>query len=863
VSLWSDLRERMHALVFRGQEEREMAEEMRFHMEMAGRKAFGDIERYKEDVRDARGTRLVEETIADAGWSIRTLIKRPRFALLAVATLALGIGGTTAVFSVVDAVLLEPLPYARPEQLVRVYTWYDTPGGSGERTFMSTFHFKAYRDHMRSFQSAAALSTYDVTGADIDLGTGAERIRLLPVSAEYFATLRAAPPLGRPFEAAEENGAHVVVLSYQFWRRRFAGDAKVLGRTLTLNGVPHTIIGVGPEGLRDPVVGAVDAWTAIDISQPDNPGNHWLTMIARLQPGTSIERAQSEISTLQQSLVAEAPQTKNAKARLDPLKADVVGSASSALELVFGAVALVLLLVCVNVANLLLVRASERSPEFALRSALGARRTRIVRQLLTESATLALAGGVAGLGVAWTVMRGLVVLGSGSVPRLEHLTLDPRMLIFCFAISSLSAIVFGLAPALRAARIGTETRGPAGTASTGQGKLRAGLVVVQVALAFVLLVGAGLLLASLAKLRDLPLGVHGDHVLTFRVQLPEALYDSTARAKFYETLAQRLAAEPGIRAAGGISKLPATGNFHVWGVRVMSGPLAGADSDYDYAAQNRVVSGNYFAAARIPLVAGRTFDDREQPRTDSGAVRQVVLSQLAAQRFFPGLDPIGQRLSTGGPPLVVIGVVGDVAVDATGRSDAYIYHPHRQFAYDRNWELTQVVLTDGAPLDILPLARRTLAALDPRLVADQPMALDDAIGRGTAQRVFILRILITFAAVALALAAVGLFGILSYIVTLRRKEIGIRIALGADRGSIRGMVLRQGIAVTALGIAFGLLGALGLSRLIESLLFGTSPLDPRVLAGAVLFMLLVAAAAAYFPARRATTVDPRLALQTN
>jgi predicted permease len=437
------------------------------------------------------------------------------------------------------------------------------------------------------------------------------------------------------------------------------------------------------------------------------------------------------------------------------------------------------------------------------------------------------------------------------------------MLLFCLVISATSAIVFGLAPALRAARIGNETRGAAGTASAGQGKLRAGLVVVQVALAFVLLVGAGLLLASLARLRDLPLGVRGDHVLTFRVELPAALYDSTARERFYETLARRLADQPGVRAAGGISKLPATGNYNMWGVRLMSGPLAGADSDYHYQAQNRVVSGNYFAAARIPVVAGRAFDDREQPLTDSAEARHVVISQSAAQRFFPGIDPIGQRLSTGGPPLVVIGVVGDVAVNATGVSDAYIYHPHRQFAGDRNWELTQVVLTDGAPIDFLPQARRTLAALDPRLVVDQPMALDDAIGRGTAQRVFLARLLMTFAAVALVLAAVGLFGILSYVVTLRRKEIGIRIALGADRGSIRGMVLRQGIAVTALGIAFGLVGALALSRLIASLLFGTSPLDPRVLAGAVLFMLLVAAAAAYFPARRATTVDPRLALQAN
>ena len=858
VSLWSDLRERLHALVFRGQEEREMAEEMRFHMEMAGRAAFGHIERYKEDVRDARGTRWLEETIADLSWSVRTIIKRPRFALLAIATLAIGIGGTTAVFSVVDAVLLKPLPYAEPEQLVRVYSYY-TPG---ERAFLSTFHFKGYRDHMTSFRSAAAFMNYDVTGADIDLGTGAERIRTLPITAQYFATLRAAPPLGRPFAVSEENGAHLVVLSHRFWQRRLNGDPKVLGRVLTLDGVPYTVTGVAPEGLRDPVVGDVDAWVPMDISQPDNPNNHWMSMIARLTPGTSLARAQAEIDGLNRSFGIQDPRVMRVKAVIEPLKADVVGSAGSALELVFGAVGLVLLLVCVNVANLLLVRASERTPELALRTALGARRGRIVRQLLTESLALALAGGVLGLGVAWLVMRGLVSLGSQSIPRLEHLSLDPRMLLFCLGVSSLSAIVFGLAPALRAARIGNETHARA-TATTQQGRLRAGLVVVQVALAFVLLVGAGLLLASLARLRDTPLGVRGDHVLTFRIELPAALYDSTARARFYETLARRFQETPGVRAAGGISKLPATGAFNQWGVRVASGPMAGADTDFHFLAQNRVVSGNYFAAARIPVIAGRVFDDREQPLTDSTSLRHVVISQSAAQQFFPGVDPLGQHLSTGGPMLVVIGVVGDVSVDATGRVDTYVYHPHRQFAGDRNWALTQLVLTDGPALDFLPQARRILASLDPRLVVDQPMALGDAIGRGTAQRVFTMRILLTFAAVALTLAAVGLFGILSYVVTLRRKEIGIRIALGADRGAIRGMVLRHGVAVTSLGIAFGLCGALALSRVIESLLFGTSPLDPRVLAGAVLFMLLVAAAAAYFPARRATAVDPRLALQTN
>jgi putative ABC transport system permease protein len=856
MNVWSDLRERLLALIFRGREERAMAEEMKFHLEMAGRPAFGNIERYKEDARDARGTRLVEETVADVGWSIRTMIKRPRFAALAIATLALGIGGTTAVFSVVDAVLLTPLPYQRPEQLVRLYGWFGDPGARS-RSFVSTFHFQQYRDHMASFQSVAALDTYDAKGADIVLSGSAERVRLLPISAEYFATLGAPPAMGRPFEQREEIGAPVVIVSHAFWERRLGADPTIVGRGLTLNGVPHTILGVGPRDFRDPLVGNVDAWVPLDL-HADNPGNHWLTVIARLQPGGTVVHAQAEIDALTGSIIAQHPETKRAFAHLDPLKADVVGSAGPALEVVLAAVALVLLLVCVNVANLLLVRASERQPEFALRTALGARKSRIVRQLLIESGTLAIAGGVAGLGVAWIVLRGLLRLGSAAIPRLDHLALDARMLLFSLAIASLSAVVFGLAPALRVART-AETRGTAGTASVAQGSVRAGLVVVQVALAFVLLVGAGLLLASLARLREVPLGVRRDHVLTFRVELPDAFYDSTARAQFYERLSRTFAALPGVRAAGAISKLPATGEYHDWGVMLLSGPSAG--NDFSFSGENRVVAGRYFAAARLPLIAGRTFDDRDGPRADSTEPRRVVIDQTAAQRWFPGIDPIGQRLTTGGAPLVVIGVVSNVPVDATGRLDPTIYHPHRQFAGDRNWALTQVLLTDGPPLDVLPQARRALATLDPRLVADAPMALDDAIGRGTAQRVFTMRILVSFAAVALALAAVGLFGVLSYVVTLRHKEIGIRIALGADRGAIRSMVLRHGIAVTSLGIAVGLVGALALSRMIESLLFGTSPLDPRVLAGAVLFMLLVATAAAYFPARRATAVDPRQTLQ--
>ena len=865
MNILSDLIERLRALVFRAREERDMDEEMRFHLEMAGRQAFGGMEQHKEDVRDARGTRLLEELITDIGWSVRTLVRRPRFTIIAILTLALGVGGVTAVFSAVDAVLLRPLPYAQPNQLVRVYsTSTKTPD---LRSFVSTPHFLAVRSQLDAVANATAIYTYDVKGADIDLGNGAERIRVLPVSADYFATLGAQPFLGRAFNTQEESiGAPSVILSYDFWLHRFGGDEHVVGRPLVMDAVPHTIVGVGPPGLHDPVAGTIDTWTPVNVGMnegnADNShvSNHWLTVIARLRPGVSLQQAQAQIDVLGSALAVTYPEARDARFHIVPLKTDVVGPADRALELMLGAVALVLLLVCVNIANLLLVRGSERSREIAVRTALGARSARIVRQLLAESATLAIAGGLVGLLVARIAMTALVRLGAGSIPRLEQLTLDPRMLGFALFASSLSALIFGLAPALRAARTDPNTalREQTGGASSraGHGGLRAALVVAQVALAFMLLVGAGLLMTSLSRLRQTPLGVPTDHVFTFRITLPDARFDSVARAQFYEELAGRLTAIPGVRAAGGISRLPATGQYHQWGTTALSGPLAG-DRRANAASENRVASGDYFTAARIPLLEGRVFDARD----DIHAPRRVVISRTGAQQFFPGVDPIGQRIDAGGHEAIVIGVVGDVAMTVDGATEPYVYYPHRQFAGDRNWSLTQVVFTSGPPLAIEPAVRRAVAALDPQLVVEQPATLDDIIGQSSAQRLFTTRVLSAFAAVALALAAVGLFGILSYVVTLRGKEIGIRMALGAGRGTIRAMVLRQGLTLTVIGIGVGLCGAMVLSKVIASLLFGTSALDPLVLAGAVVFMALVAAIAAWFPARRATAVDPRTVLQ--
>jgi putative ABC transport system permease protein len=878
MSALTDIIERLRAIVFRGREERELAEELEFHGDMEAERlersglspleahrrsriALGGIERVKEDARDARGTRLFHDVGRDIGFAVRTLRHNPGFATVAVLTLALGIGGTTAVFSAVDAVLLQPLPYQQPGQLVRLYQADST--NPGEDGYVTPVHFVEYRREMSSFDAVAAIYTYDESGADIGSGDDARRIRTLPVSAGYFDVVRVQPRLGRGFQPEEENGELLVILIDRLWRERFDSDPAAMGQRLTMSGRPYTVVGVMPEQYEDPLTGRVDAWVPMDLAparDPDNAGNHYLSVVARLRGGVSLARGQGELARLNTTLAARYPDANDAIARLDPLKEDIVGSADRALQIMFGAVALVLVLVCVNIANLLLVRGSDRSREFALRSALGAERPRLVRQTLIENLTLALAGAAVGLVIARLAMSAIVALGAGSIPRLSELSLEPRLLVFSIVVATLSAVGFGLAPALRAARtdpgdvLREQTR--SSTSSGSKIRVREWLVVSQVALAFVLLVGAGLLIVSLKNLRDVNLGVQPAGVLTFELHLPDARYDSTARARFYEESARRLAAIPGVQAAGGVSRPPATGNYNVWGTRALTGPVANTEQGF-VQAQQRVVAGDYFAAVGIPLLDGRLFNEHDA----AGAPLRVVISRRTADVLFPGANAVGQQVRAGGRTAEIIGIVADVALDARGEVVPHVYHAHRQFAGNRNWALTQVVRT-SRPMEITQgEARRALAALDPQLVMYRPEALDDVIGQSEAQRVFTLQMLGAFAAVALALAALGLFGVLSYGVRLRSREFGIRMALGADRRKIRRMVLREGLTVTAIGTVIGLLAAVALSRVLTSMVFGVSALDPGVMVGAAVFMTVVAAIAAYLPAYRATAAEPRSVLQ--
>lgn len=874
----SDLGARLASILWRGREERELEEELRFHVDMEAERqqrrgvapraarrggliALGGVERTKEDVRDARGTRLFDDTMRDVAFGVRTLARSPAFALVVIITLAVGIGGTTAIFSAVDATLVKPLPYQEPGQLVSLYQ--SNTGDPSPHGFVSPTLFLAYRERLSSFDHLVAGYTYDDKGADLSGDGQSERIHVLEVTAGYFAALRRPPQIGREFESEEEIAAPSVILSHPLWAERYHAKPSALGAQLVMDGRPYTVVGVMPKGFVDPLRPGADAWVPLDLTpgrDPSNADNHYLTVLGRLRPQTPIGRAQAELDALGVTLGREYPDASRIIARLYPLKQDMVGPASRALELVLGAVGLVLLLVCVNVATLLLVRASARAHEFALRSALGARRTRLLRQILLESLVLALAGDALGLMVARVAMTGIVSLGAGSVPRLSTLTLDPRLLAFSIVITSACAVLFGLTPALRAARtdpidaLRGEDRALAG--SRGKNRLRSVLVTAQVGLAFILMVGAGLLLLSFHRIRSLDLGVDTDHTLVFELNLPDARYDSTARAVFYDDIAARIAHLPGVRAAGGISKLPATGEYHEWGTAAVTGPNAGK-REANVGAQQRVVSGNYFGAAGIRVIEGRAFDARD----GVGTPKRVVISSLAAAQLFPGIDPIGQQLNTGGFNWEVIGVVPDVATDAENELQPTVYHAHAQFAGDRNWALTQIVATSGSPGDLVPLIHRTIAERDPQLVMYRPMTLADAIGAGTAQRKFTLVILTSFAVVAMLLAALGLFGALAYAVKLRSREFGVRMAIGADRGAIRRLVLQQGFIVTMAGILIGLVGSAAFARIMSSVVFHVKPLEPSVLGGAAVVILVVGAIAAYLPARRATAVDPRSILQ--
>ena len=775
----------------------------------------------------------MDTILQDLRYAVRTLGRNPGFTLAAVLTLALGIGATSAIFSVVEGVLLRPLPYAESERLVRLYGRYEEFG----RTGTSLPDYLDWRQESRTVPQMAARhgSVFNLTGAGEPQQLAADR-----VTANFFPTLRVAPALGRAFtEDEEQPGTRVVMLSDGFWRRQFAGDPSVVGRTLTLNGQPHTVIGVAPAGFR--FVRDVDLYAPVvrDTTAPRRA--EYLDVVGRLAPGATVEQAAAELATIVRRLGEQYPETNaSIRSELVGMHADVVSAVRPALLVFMGAVGLVLLVACANVANLLLARAAGRQREMAVRAAIGAGRGRLVRQLLTESLVIALAGGALGLFGAWIGVGLLRDAEVAFLPRLHELGVDATAAAFALAVAVATGLLFGLAPALRLsggalhAALKDGSRGATGGAVT---RFRNGLVLAEVALALVLLVGAGLLVRSFDQLNRVDLGFEPQGLLTYNVVLPSARYGTPQELPaVYAALLERTRAIPGVRGASVTNDLPMDGAGYASWTIAGRPPRDGIMED----AQPFNVSPDHFRVLGVPLRSGRLLEESDV----DGAPTVAVVNEEMVRRHMNRRDPIGQRITFGNPDnpettwWTIVGVVGDVAQEGvTAEPYPQVYRP---IAQSPTRGIAVAIRTAGDPLQVAAPARAALAAVDPELPLSNLRTMEDRIGEDLSQpRVGVL-LLSVFAAVALALAAIGIYGVIAYGVAQRTREIGIRLALGASTADVRRLVVRQGMI---------------------PVLFGVSATDPLTYAAVATFLAAVALVASWLPARRATRVQPTVALR--
>jgi predicted permease len=804
-------------------------------------------------------------------YAARTLLKRPGFSLVAVFTLALGIGANTAIFSVVNATLLRPLPFKDPERVVLVWGYLPKMAQVADKLPNSSANYVNLKAQSQSFEQLAAFRSWSwqLTGEGEP-----ERVRGARVTAEFFEAVGAGPALGRVFTAEEDrpNSARVALISHGLWQRRFGGDKNVVGRTMMLTGQSTMVIGVMPEGFRFPgganlIPGLQfamqnDVWMPLAITEEERQqhGNLNLAVIGRLKPGVSALQGETELRAVQQGLpLGNIGFTLN----IVPLHKQMVGSIRKPLFVLLATVALVLLIACANIANLLLARATSRQKEIAIRAALGAGRRRIVGQLLTESLLLSLAGGAFGLLLAIWGNSLLVSLIPRDVPRIDNVGIDANILLFTFAISVVTGLIFGLVPALQASRFDLNSSLKDGTrgmpAGVGQNRLRSLLVVSEVAMAMVLLVGAALLMKSFVRLLEVKPGFNPENVLTMQVQLadlaPSRYEREEERAAFFQRLIDRLKALPGVENAGGVLTLPLSGAFESTDV-VLEGQQP-ATFEQSPEADYTIVTTNYFETLQIPLLMGRHFnahDKRDSPRV-------IVINDILAQRLWPGEEPVGKRFRVGfeEQPREVIGVVGSIkqtALDAAARPAMYL--PHSQAP---NSGMTVLVRTKGEPLSMAAAVREEVRAIDKDVPVAEVQTMEKILGKSVAQPRFSMLVVGLFAVLALVLSAVGIYGVMAYSVSRRAHEIGVRMALGAGAGQVLKLVLRDGMSPALAGIGLGLLGAFALTQLMASLLFGVSAKDPGTFAGVAVFLGLVAFIACYIPARRATKVDPLIALR--
>jgi predicted permease len=797
------------------------------------------------------------------GW--RMLIRRPAFSAIAILALALGIGANTAIFSVVNTVLLKPLPYRDPQRLVLIWTRFlpDLP-----QNWVSGPEVVDFRERSKSFESLAVLNwpTFSLTG------TGEpEQIQAGQASASLFPMLGIAPLHGRVFSEDEDKpGAErVVMLSHGFWKRRFGGDPGIVGKTIALDSQNATVVGVLPEGFG---VLPPDAQSPKDIDlwipqardfKTLSRGSHFLRVIGQLKLGMTVEAARAEMDIVAEQMDKEFYNNSGFGVNVVPLLGHVTREVGPALWLLLGAVGFVLLIACANVANLLLANAVAREREIALRAALGAGRFRLLRQLISESILLGLVGATVGLLLAWGGLAALRAIAPANLPRLDELSIDGRVLAFTLGVAILTGILFGLVPALQATRIDLNDALKEGGRGAGGGmrgnRLRGMLVVVEIAVSLVLLAGAGLMIRSFRRMQQVDPGFQPANILTMRVQLPVAKYQQNPQIiSFYQSLLERVRTLPGVESAGMNSGLPMAGIYSS-GTITVDNPEASRDNA-SFEADWRTISPGYLTSMKIPLLSGRDFNDGDK----ADGMMVVMVDENFARRFWPNGDPLGKRIKRGGaqspqPWLTVVGVVkhvNDYGLNIEGREQ--VYYPHPQFS-GRAMYLT--IRTAGDPLALAGAARNAVWSVDPAQPISRVRSMEEYIYTSAAQPRFNMLLLAIFAALALILAAVGIYGVMSYAVTQRTHEIGIRLALGAEPRQIIRLVVGQGLGLVGAGIGLGVVGAIAVTRLMKTLLLGISATDPATFAGMAGLLVVVALIACYLPARRATRVDPMIALR--
>ncbi len=810
----------------------------------------------------------METFIQDLRYGLRTLVKNPGFALVAILALALGIGANTAIFSVVNAVLLQPMPYAEPDQLVMV--WGTDPGeadNSDNRFPVSPANFTDWKAQNTVFEGLAASrdAQYSLTGmGDPEFLVGYR------FAADFFQVAGIKPILGRTFTAEEDRpGAdRVVVLSHHLWMRLFNGDQQVLGKTLTLSGNLYEIIGVMPPGFRHPG-GVAELWTplALPADAATNRQARFCRVLGRLKPQVTLQQAQAEMTRLAERIAQEHPgSTTREGVKLASLRDEQVGDVRPALLLLLGAVGFVLLIACANVANLLLARAATRRKEIAVRTALGANRWRLLRQFLTESLVLSFIGGALGLLLAiWSTGPMLRMFPNNienlNLPKVESLPIDWKVLVFTLAACVLTGLIFGIVPALQASKadINLTLKESGGRSATGgSSRLRNTLVIAEIALSLMLLIGAGLLLKSFAQLQRSDFGFNPNQVLTVQVLLPQQKYPQPAkRLQFLQDSLQRIENLPGVESVGATNFLPLTG---FWGTSTFTlegqpPPNPGDEPEAD----NRTATPNYFRSMGIRLIDGREFTEQDR----EGAPQVLIVNETLARKFWAGDSPVGKRLNLGDAQQPdwweIVGVVGDIkSFGLEKETHADIFRPFAQLPFPI---MAFTIRTSTDPMSLAPAVRREIWSVD----KDQPLfkvlSLEQLAAESVSLRRVSLILLGTFAALALIIASVGIYGVMSYTVTERTQEMGIRLALGARQSDILKLIVGQGSLLTAIGVGLGLIAAFILSRLIANLLYGVSATDAFTLFAAALLSASVALLACYLPARRAMKVDPMTALR--